>query len=205
MERTITTGKYTITYSYDPANEYRDNLTITERDAFAGGRLIASDTTSRYEPQIDAEWIETANTRELIELALFGQWTFGYPYVGIGEGFMLCQECALNELVTMADDPDMHSEQDWVTVTILQERRPAGEHCENGCVICEPFCEECGNESAPLLYSDSGYHAICRDCMASQLVTGTASRTVISLDYNRNGAYRVEYRNSNASYSYVRS
>ncbi len=135
MNRTIIAGKYAITASYDPANEYADNLTIIERDAFRGGRLVGTDTSSRYETSIDAEWIETVSTRELIELALFGQWTFGYPYVGIGGGEMLCMDCAINALVDLADAPDddysyldQYDRDAFITVTVLQELPPAGEY-----------------------------------------------------------------------------
>ncbi len=190
MNRTITAGKYTITASYDPTNEYADNLTIIERDAFRGGRLVGTDTSSRYETSIDAEWVETATTRELIELALFGQWTFGYPYVGITDGALLCKDCAINELTELAeyDADSIYSSGADITVTVLQELPPAGEYC-SGCesyAISEPFCEVCESESKELMHSDDGYHAICRDCLAGKLMSREATRHIVTYPWNDN-------------------
>jgi hypothetical protein len=190
MTRTIVAGKYTITHK---EMSYFDKWEVTEQDAFRGWSYVDQDVTT-VRCRFERDELEDLTIREILDDALFGQWTFGYPYVGVTDGALLCQECAIKQLVDMADEPDMHDESDWLTVTVLQEMQPAGEYC-SGCesyAISEPYCQECSSESKPLVFSDDGYHAICRDCLASKLWSKDATREVKTYHYN--GQPYVEYQ-----------
>ncbi len=207
MARTVVAGKYTIVHK---EAAYFDEWEVTERDAFRGGPLVGTDV-STVRCGFERDEIDELTNREIIDDALFGQWTFGYPYVGVGEGELYCHDCTVSLLADMSDDPDMVSEDEWITVTVLQELQPAGEYCP-GCesyAISEPYCQECSSQEKPLLFAQEGYHAICRDCMAEALMKREATRKVktYAASYmHPDGETYVQYRHDNGgTFTYERS
>ncbi|MDQ3540313.1 MAG: hypothetical protein M3440_06455 [Chloroflexota bacterium] len=124
------------------------------------------------------------DTREAAEASMFPAraWPGGYDIAYVGDGFVICSECALK---AYRDDgePDhegLHNGEIIASVWHADTEDSGGvtcDHCNE--YIVEPFCVECGDEEGDdLMFRHDNYNMFIHPkCLAERVIRGDVVKT----------------------------